>query len=74
MVLFRYHLYQTEDVIQPSIEKFKARLPYEKGKLRTFYQKDLQRAEQKLKGDLDEKTKDFQLRKQSGIKLVLSLI
>jgi len=74
MILFKYHLEQNEDVIQPYIERLKPYLAFDGQILKEIYEDDMQLAERKLTEDLDEKTKDFNLRRLSGLKFVLSLI
>jgi len=74
MILCKYHLNPNEEVIQPYIEKLRLDIASNGENLKKIYNQDLQLAEKKLTENLDEETKEFNLRRLSGVKFVLSLI
>ena len=74
LILMNYHVHQNQEAIMHFYEKLKAYIASDYDILKQIYNEDLRLTELKLTEDLDEETKDFNLKKLSGLKLVISLI
>ncbi len=74
LILMNFHVHQNQEAIMHFYEKLKPYIDADYEILIQIYNEDLRLTEQKLTEELDDETKDFNLKKLSGLKLVLSLI
>jgi len=74
MILFQYHLYQNEDCIAPYLERFRTCANSDYSEIQRAYNQDIELTERMMKESLDEKIKDFSLKKIDSIKMMLSLL
>lgn len=74
LILMNYHLHQNKEEIMPYYEKLKRYIESDYSTLKFIYNEDLKLTELRLAENLDEETREWNLRKLSGLKLVISLI